>query len=366
MKKIITLLSLLFGIFACVKSDKLPAIHLDNISKIDPKYEIPLDSIVERTEIIRLTSDGDLLIGKIEKVLESKNNYFLADDDLIYRFNKTGKLLNTIGRKGKGPGEYLSPGKIDADEANQHLYVMDYLGRKMLRYNFDGQLDTKFNLPDKFAINDFRLYNGRILYTSEANSVNPEIYLYDQTKGELMEVSACDREMAAGEAFMGISFVLGDIENPLLFHYFNDTVFKMEGAKLIPNHLLKFGRLKIKFDELVVEKGKSTGLPRAQVYKMFRGRMFTFVQYGVSNYQEKRSQTYLTGLYRNDLSSFSPNVNLISKESPLFSICSGTGFDAGFGNTLLKTVPAYEVSKLDPNFDISENDNPILLKYYLR
>lgn len=63
-EKIFAFLSFLFGIVACAKSDKLPAIRFDSISKIDPKYEIPHDSIVERAEIIRLTFNNSQLIGK--------------------------------------------------------------------------------------------------------------------------------------------------------------------------------------------------------------------------------------------------------------------------------------------------------------
>ncbi len=359
--------ALIIGFVSCSKkSDKLPAIPFDDISAISLKYKIPLDSVVERTEIIRFTTDTSLIIGNISEVVESENNLFVIADNKILEFTKSGEFIQQIGKQGKGPGEYLSPQTLDVDKVDQQIYVMDYFGRKMLRYNFDGSFYDKFDLPENFNINGFSLYQGKILYTSVANSVIPELYIYDQDNNGLTQISSPERKMAAGEALMSANFILGNPDHPLLFHYFNDTVFAIENNQLIPAYLLLFGNLKIKFEELNIENGKKANAPRAQVYNMAMGNRFTFIQYGVSRFNGKTGQTFLTGLYKNDCSAYSPNVTLVSNENPLYTIQSGKSFFKGNGNTLLIPVSALDVLKAAPGFDISENDNPILLKYYLR
>ena len=367
MRNIFFSLLLFFTTTSCVQnSEELPVIPFYKISAIDQKHEIPLDSIVERTEIIRFTSDIELIIGKIKEVFESKDNFFLIADNRILRFSKNGRFINPIGKQGKGPGEYLSPWALDVDDVNQCIYVMDYFGRKMLCYRFDGAFDNKFSLPESFNINGFRLYQGKILFTSDANAIIPEIYIYDQNTDELLQVSSCEREMHAGEAIMGTTFLMGNMEHPLLFHYFNDTVFSVIDKRLNPQYLLQFGKLKIKFEDLNVESGKKADGPRVQIYNMVSGKQFTFIQYGVTRLNGNKNQTQITGIYRNDLSFYLPSVNLISKEKPLFTIHSGKSFNAGYGNTLLTTISALDVLEAEPDFDISEGDNPLILKYYLK
>lgn len=346
-------------------TNKLSVINFDDISAIDLKHEIPLDSIIERTEIIRFTSDSDLIIGNISAILESRDNFFVVAENQIAQFTKAGEFIRQIGKQGKGPGEYLSPQAMDVDEANQQLFVMDYFGRKMLVYGFDGSFDKKFDLPENFNINGFSLYNGKILYTSVANAVIPELYIYDLDIDELTEISSPEREMLAGEALMSSNFIMDSEENPSLFHYLNDTVYSVKNSQLVPEYLLQFGKLKIKFDELNVESGKKADGPRAQVYNMVKCENFTFVQYGVTRLENKTGQTYLTGIFKNDFSIYTPNVTLVNRNNRLFTIQSGKGFYKGFGNTLLVPVSALEVLKTASDFDISEEDNPIVLKYYL-
>lgn len=360
---------ILLAISGCnqnTNTNKLSVINFGDFSAIDLKHEIPLDSIVERTEIIRFTSDSNLIIGSIKAILESRDNLFVVADNQILQFTKAGEFIRQIGKQGKGPGEYLSPQALEVDEANRQIYVMDYFGRKMLVYGFDGSFDKKFDLPENFNINGFSLYNGKILYTSVANAVLPELYIYDLDNDELTEISSPEREMLAGEALMSSNFIMGSAENPSLFHYLNDTVYSVKSSKLVPEYLLQFGKLKIKFDELNVESGKKADGPRAQVYKMVRCDKFTFVQYGVTRLENKTGQTFLTGIFRNDFSKNTPNVTLFNRDNSLFTIQSGKGFYKGFGNTLLVPVSALEVLKTAPDFNITEEDNPIVLKYYMR
>ncbi|TKG89584.1 6-bladed beta-propeller [Puteibacter caeruleilacunae] len=367
MKNNIIYLLVLIGLCACSKkSGDLPEVEFSNISAIDLKNEISLDSIVEQTNIIRIKSDSNLIIGKVKNVFESKDNFYVVENNRIVRLDKEGKFLNLIGMKGKGPGEYITPWKMDVDEINQHIYVLDYFGRKMLRYHFDGTFDRKYNLPENFSLNGFSLYQGKILYTAVVNSVSPEVFCYDQKNDETTELSIRDREMLVGEGLLGDNFIAGNKEAPFFYHYFNDTVFSIENNQLKPAYLLQFGKLKIKFDELNLDKNKRPNGPRAQVYNMVRSDNFTFLTYGATKLKNSRQQTLVTGFYKNDLSVNTPCVNFISNKNPLLTIPTGKYFSPGFGNTLLRIVNAVDVLSIDPDFDIEIDDNPVLIKYYLK
>ena len=367
MKKAIFYLLGIFIATACAKnSNQFEEIRFDDIHSIDLNNSISLDSIVERTEIIRFTSGSDLIIGKIKSVFESSGHIYLVENNRILQFNKNGKFVNFIGKKGKGPGEFITPWRIDIDEKNQHIYVMDYFGRKMLRYLFNGTFDKSFTLPETLNVNGFRLCQDKIIYTSNTNSITPELYISDQRKDELKEISSRSREMVAGEGMMELSFLMGPQDQPLLFHYFNDTVFSIVNEQLKPQYLLKLGKLKFGFDEMIVETDKKPNGPRAQVYDIIRCDKFTFIRYGVTMLNNAKQQTLITGFYCNNFSCSSPCVNFISKERPLFNILIDQKISAGYENTLIRTISAIDVLDAEPSFDISEDDNPILVKYYLK
>ncbi len=356
----------LVGLTACNdKLEKLPELLIDDVSAIDLKYEIPYDSIFDRSEMIHLAANNEFVIGEIKGVLESKADFFILGKQQIARFNKQGKFLNTIGNKGKGPGEYLSPWRMDVDEAKQLVYVMDYYGRKMLRYHFNGTFDKKYNLPENYSVTNFQLYQGEILYISDVNSVSPEISICDLEADKQVDISLRDREMLANEAFFGSNFTMGNKEEPQFYHYFNDTVFTITDKKLEPKYLLKFGKLIPDYEELVMGSSRKNS-PRAQVNKMIQKDQLTFIRYGVSRFNGKRTQTLLTGLYRNDLKSFSPSVNISNNKKPLLSIATGVGISSGYGNSILRVVNAIDVLAAQPDLAISKNDNPFLIKYHLK
>lgn len=367
MKKTLIYIVLCLNFASCNrKTGELPVIYFDDPSLINLEHNVPLDSIVERTEIIHLTSDSNLIIGKIKTVFESENHFYILENNRVLQFNKEGVFINLIGRKGKGPGEYVSPWALDVDESNRRVYVMDYFGRKMLQYNFDGSFAKQFMLPDNLHINGFCIWQDKILYTSSTNSVSPEIFQYDQSNSKLTTISSSDREMRVGEALMGTNFVTGQQDALFLFHYFNDTVFSLASNQLKPEHLIQFGKLKINYDELLVDNNKRPNGARLQVHNMIRREKFTFITYGVTKLKKARQQTRVTGFYCNDLSCNSPSVSFTNKATPLFDILSGTRINAGHGNTLLRAINAVDVLAIDPDFDISENDNPVLIKYFLK
>jgi len=55
----------------------------------------------------------------------------------------------TIGSKGQGPGEFVSPGKAWANEKGE-IFVFDNLGQKLLCYSSDGRYLRQNILPYRF------------------------------------------------------------------------------------------------------------------------------------------------------------------------------------------------------------------------
>jgi len=71
--------------------------------------------------------------------LQIKGNsiYFNIKDSGIVQFDRQGKMIRNIGRKGRGPGEYIYGIYFDVDEKTGTIYVLD--GKQIKIYSKSGR-----------------------------------------------------------------------------------------------------------------------------------------------------------------------------------------------------------------------------------
>jgi hypothetical protein len=104
-----------------------------------------------------LELEEDLSIGSVEDentlfyrlgeiVVDSQNNIYVMDsgNHRIQKFDKDGNYLQTIGRKGEGPGEFMRPFRIFLDEQG-NIYVSEI--RKLNLFDSKGNYIKSFVLP---------------------------------------------------------------------------------------------------------------------------------------------------------------------------------------------------------------------------
>lgn len=71
----------------------------------------------------------------------------------IQKFDRDGKYIQTIGRKGQGPGEFEGPHGIYCDESTGNIYVVD--GREIVIFDRNGDYlsgVTFINFPSAIMI----------------------------------------------------------------------------------------------------------------------------------------------------------------------------------------------------------------------
>ena len=107
---------------------------------------IKLSEYADDIQYIFLEASDDCLIYEIDKIM--------VDDSLIFIFNKkqflifdtTGKFKRSIGRVGKGPGEFLSIMDFTINTNENTIYIYDYNQRKVICYKYNGDLVFEFRL----------------------------------------------------------------------------------------------------------------------------------------------------------------------------------------------------------------------------
>jgi hypothetical protein len=103
----------------------------------------------------------------------------------ILKFDINGKFLKQIGKKGKGPGEFLGPKDIDVD-GKGHLYIRDVINRRIQIFNSKGEYLSSFRYFK--TIYSMVVDKDGFIYTNP-QSFDPQYPLIEvfNMKGELVK-----------------------------------------------------------------------------------------------------------------------------------------------------------------------------------
>ncbi|MGB2907015.1 MAG: 6-bladed beta-propeller [Candidatus Aminicenantaceae bacterium] len=120
--------------------------------------------ILEIREELRITDEGgDFFFEYPHNVkVAPDGSIFLADRDLMLRFDKDGNFLHNYFKKGQGPGEMIYLRDYDFHE--DKLFVIGSNPDKFLIYDFGGELLDEVVLHDTPTFLDFKFMTGGRLY----------------------------------------------------------------------------------------------------------------------------------------------------------------------------------------------------------
>ena len=114
-------------------------------SSYSPKKELVLQDFMD-VEYIPLETNDEFInhgyvqaIGKKYIIVRNYNN-----DGDIFVYDRNGKAIRKINRKGQGGEEYISCLKIILDEENEELFINDFLARKIKVYDLEGNFKRSF------------------------------------------------------------------------------------------------------------------------------------------------------------------------------------------------------------------------------
>ena len=148
-------------------------ITVDVTKNYSPKKNLILQDFMD-VEYIALETNNDFLnqgfvqdIGKNTILLRNRN-----DDGDIFVYNRQGKALRKINRKGQGGEEYTRIFNIILDENKREMFVNDIDTRKIVVYDLYGKFKRTFK------------------HKNEANLIYTAIFNYDKENlGYLISLS---------------------------------------------------------------------------------------------------------------------------------------------------------------------------------
>lgn len=127
-----------------IVDSKILSVDISNIK------EVSFFELFSKIELIPLETTDKSLIKDIEKIVFFDNKYFILDyrNAEILVFNLSGKYLHKISEKVNGPNQYFNIGDFYIDELNKTINILAPVNKSMYEYDISGNFITKYKLPD--------------------------------------------------------------------------------------------------------------------------------------------------------------------------------------------------------------------------
>ncbi len=174
MKRKITLILLIISVlYSCTRENKANLDNLEIYPLREKKREIKLNQLFSNFDFISLETTDEAIIGNISKLIFNDDNIFILDNSQakkIFIFNTNGKFIRTIGKIGKGPGEYTNIEDFTIDKATGNIVILAYPSMVLI-YNTEGAFIKQKKLSDEALLWNIGSYQNGFICSSNHQSV---------------------------------------------------------------------------------------------------------------------------------------------------------------------------------------------------
>ena len=366
--------------------------RLKTINLLRPEgTELSISEIAGDIQYIPLATDS--LLANIMKVIYSEGVYFVKDNKSKFlRFDENGRLLNQIGRRGKGPGEYLYVSDFVIHPVTRNIFVSGGKPDQILAYSPEGKFLKPIPLTIKYVtsmgISDKNLF---LFYFDGAQHIEKNMELID-TEGSILKSYTNKYKFEKGRAMVGFASecLMYPVEGKLHFkEIFSDTLFYLDGEKMIPEMVLNSEdrqftpeiRTKVIKEYSADPRGSSESLVKSVIQNnLLETRNYLFYSYGYDrkvrmliynkSTGKKTEIDSKTGI-KNDWDG-GPNIQLkMNKDdNTVFSWVNAFELKQYVASETFKnSTPKFlekkkELEKLANS--LNENDNPVLMLVKLK
>ena len=133
-----------------------------DVSKIQQEIKVPLSTLVKDWKLLKLENTSKEALVLPVYIYPSENYILIHPAEFnrgMMLFDKTGKYLFDIGRKGNGPGEIvLDIADIEMDEDNDCVYIRDYKPSRILKFRLStgeylSEIPLSYSQAFEFLLN---------------------------------------------------------------------------------------------------------------------------------------------------------------------------------------------------------------------
>ncbi|MCF6243002.1 MAG: 6-bladed beta-propeller [Bacteroidales bacterium] len=222
----------------------------ENLEKIiinpNDAEEVKLSEFIDSIIYIKLQSDSNCYTGIVSDILIKKKYIYLNDmsRNAISVFDKKGRLVSSLNKKGKGRGEYIMISGFFVDSLEKTVQVLDGIKNQIITYS-----NIKFEYIQKKEIfhivaNTVRKHYNYLYYsthridnlldTSSTNTTNADIII---CKDNHVIKTIFPKKIITNHSYFSVypeSFTLNDNNNLFASIMFDNTFYQLDGLNAIP------------------------------------------------------------------------------------------------------------------------------------
>lgn len=361
-----------FFAFSCKEEVKYRSLLNEDTLFVPVNKEVKLSELFsDQYKIIPLETKEESLIGRINKVVKFKDEYYvLSNDRMVFHFDRKGKFLSVLDKQGEGPAEYTYVGDFDVYDVQgkTEIWLCDFNSIKI----YDGEtLQYNRNIKYSQVINKFkRMQDGTILLMTGQG--DKSITLSDE-KGVVL-ADYLDREIPF-LLFHSVQFVPNDSNFLFQLGLSNSYV-------LYSPQMRQFEKVLLSNDPTLLNEKKLLDLFDKHKQDFITGTYDYTCAYSIKSFRNKtwvdlnvKGRKYLTVLQPDQSKISVPYKTKGSITNDLFNLTDmsflSTIAESDSPNSLLFVLnpDLFEESNnvLDENgslLSISSEDNPCILEFY--
>ncbi|MEY8486417.1 6-bladed beta-propeller [uncultured Parabacteroides sp.] len=164
-----------------------------------PKKELILQDFMDVEYIPLETNEEFINQGCVDAIGEKYiivTNY--RDDGDIFVYDRSGKAIRKINRKGQGGEEYISCRSVILDEENEELFINDFWARKIKVYDLEGNfkrsIKQKQDGDTRFYLDIFNYDKENLICYDELNEEIPFLLVSKQDGSITKEIKTPFKE----------------------------------------------------------------------------------------------------------------------------------------------------------------------------
>ena len=382
----------LFLICACKEEKVDYGTPLNTISFDFEKDKAEFDdllNLIDSIQVFKLETNEDCLIGTVSKIMFDEDYLYVLDEgvsEALFKYTCSGKFVQKIGNKGRGPGEYIRP--TDFFLLDNQLVLLDGYSAKVIFFSKTGDFVKEFStntMAEKFGkidANHFAMFN--LNEKSMFSLSNYNIIIIDDegnTIKRLMKIPSYIKD----EISLDMNKTTDYSEEELLYKdAFNSDIFRVYKDSFDIKYHFDFGKYSLDYHSfLKTNKRLSIGNLLATINKKgfvfgidffnenSKYLFFSCLRKGLFNiyYDKKTKKSYIFN-YQSlpEWARFIYRPHIYSDEHFFVSLLNSPTIEEIKKKNLIQNISGSEVfSKLVPIIEQTEDsDNPILITYYFK
>jgi hypothetical protein len=250
-----SIIFILFFFWSC--GNKTAVNNSSEVINVNP-YEatdyVNLSEIVDSVKCIKLQTDSGDVMGIIREIIIKKKYIYAIDalQEVIFVFNKEGKFVSKLDKKGEGPDEYGWMGYVFIDDDEEYIEVIDLIGKgnfvKLKYANISFELDEVSPFPEVYA-NTCKRINGIYYYSTQqldniinGKKTNAGLVIANDTT---IEKTLFDKDIETkGNSYSPNveSFTTNNKDEFFLSLMYDNTFYQLEDGEATPVLTIDFGK----------------------------------------------------------------------------------------------------------------------------